>query len=77
LKYTTAQAWRDAAMQRKNSVSAIEAGQRRAKAVLHYAQQQVQPNADILADHELYILGKMDMQEYEQYLLFKHSQQAS
>lgn len=74
MKYKTAKAWRDAAMLRANGVSDIEIEQRRTQATLHYTQSNEQPDADILADHELYILGKMDMQEYEQYLLVKHQQ---
>ncbi|PCI00568.1 MAG: hypothetical protein COB79_05480 [Zetaproteobacteria bacterium] len=73
-KYQTAEAWRNDAMQRDNGVSDAESAQRRQQAEAHYKQESVNPDADILADHELFILGKMDMQEYEQYLLFKHSQ---
>ncbi len=62
-------------MQRENGVSEEESARRRALAEAHYAQEGVQPDEDIWADHELYILGKMEIEEYEQYLLFKHSQQ--
>ncbi len=72
-KYKTAEAWRDDAMQRENGVSDAEAASRRKQAEAHYKQEGVSPDADTCADHELFILGKMDMQEYEQYLLFKHS----
>lgn len=61
-------------MQRGNGVSDAEAISRRKQAEAHYQQESVLPDADTLADHELFILGKMDVQEYEQYLLFKHSQ---
>jgi len=73
-QYESADAWRDDAMVREQGVSDAEAASRRKQAEAHYAKENVQPTADILADHELFILGKMDMQEYEQYLLFKHSQ---
>jgi len=73
-KYKTADEWRDVAMQREDGVSSKVIASRRKQAEAHYAKENVQPTADILADHELFILGKMDMQEYEQYLLFKHSQ---
>ena len=77
LQYATAQLWREAAMLRPNLVSKEEEGKRRAQALLHYAKETAKPDADTLADHELYILGKMEVQEYEQYLLFKHGQQAT
>ena len=73
-KYQTAEAWRNDAMQRDNGVSDAESAQRRQQAEAHYKQDSINPDVDVLADHELFILGKMDMQEYEQYLLFKHSQ---
>ncbi|WP_038247124.1 hypothetical protein [Ghiorsea bivora] len=73
-KYKTAETWRDDAMQREHSVSDVEIASRRKQAEAHYEKEGVTPDADTLADHELFILGKMDMQEYEQYLLFKHSQ---
>ncbi|MDQ7002612.1 MAG: hypothetical protein Q9N02_08025 [Ghiorsea sp.] len=73
-QYKTAKIWRDDAMQRGNGVSDTEASSRCKQAEAHYEQESVLPDADTRADHELFILGKMDMQEYEQYLLFKHSQ---
>ncbi len=76
MKYATAKEWCEAAIKRENGVSDAESQQRRMLAEAHYAKENVQPTADILADHELYILGKMDMKEYEQYLLLKHSQNA-
>jgi len=75
-KYQSANAWRDDAMQRENGVSDAEAASRRSQAKSHYTKENMQPTADILADHEVFILGKMDKEEYEQYLLFKHSQNA-
>jgi len=77
LEYANAVEWREAAMQRESVGSSTDIAQRRAKAALHYVSEGVTPDADTLADHELYILGKMDMQEYEQYLLFKHSQKTA
>jgi len=74
VKYTDANAWRDDAMQRENGVSEDESKQRREQAKVHYKSEGIVPNADIAADHELFILGKMDKKEYEQYLLLKHSQ---
>ena len=72
MDYTTADEWRQAAMLRESAISEVVQQERRAKAAQHYAAGQ-KPDSDTLADHELYILGKMEMDEYEQYLLFKHS----
>ncbi|MDX8388211.1 MAG: hypothetical protein R8M46_06730 [Ghiorsea sp.] len=74
MKYTNAEEWRDEAMQREGIVAEAEIQQRRHQAEKHYKQEAEQPDTDTLADHELYILGKMELAEYEQYLLFKHSQ---
>jgi len=75
LKHKTAEEWRIEAMQREISIAEAEILQRRAQAQLHY-QNEAEADADTLADHELYILGKMELVEYEQYLLFKHSPKA-
>ncbi|MDX8381740.1 MAG: hypothetical protein R8M14_06465 [Ghiorsea sp.] len=77
MNYTDANAWLDDAMQRENGVSEDESAQRREQAERHYKTEGVVPNADIAADHELFILGKMDKKEYEQYLLLKHSQRTT
>jgi len=74
LKYATAEQWRTEAMKRESTVDEHEIMQRRAKAELHYQQEIVSPDSDTRADHELYILGKMELAEYEQYLVFKHGQ---
>jgi len=76
LEYSNANEWREAAMQRENGISDTESQQRRSQAALFYQQENNAPDADTLADHELFILGKMELEEYEQYLLFKHSAQA-
>jgi len=76
LEYSNANEWREAAMQRENGISDTESQQRRSQAALFYQQENTTPDADTLADHELFILGKMELEEYEQYLLFKHSAQA-
>jgi len=72
MSYETAEQWRDAAMQRENGVDAEESGRRREMVRRHYLREGSGHDADQLADHELYILGKMELGEYEQYLLFKH-----
>lgn len=72
MKYANAEAWRADAMQRENGILDDEIQQRRAIAQQFYLQQHEQPDADTLADHELFILGKMTQDEYEHYLLCKH-----
>jgi len=75
VKYTTAQIWKDEAMRRANGVDEVESERRRDMVRQHQLQEGVEINAESLADYELYILGKMDMDEYQQYLLFKHGRQ--
>jgi len=75
MSYANAEAWWYAAMQRESTVSANEEQTRRKIAHAHNQLNNIH-NPDALADQELYILGKMDLQEYEAYLLFKHSPQA-
>lgn len=70
-EYPTAAAWREAAMARPNGVDDLEIARRRTLARQHYAGEG-KPDADTLADHELYILGKMTMDEYQEYLVFKY-----
>ncbi len=59
-------------MQRDVEISAEELLTRRKVAHAHNQEHTIR-DADTLADQELYILGKMDLQEYEAYLLFKHT----
>jgi len=70
--YTNAEAWWYAAMQRESTVSPEEEQVRRKIAQAHNQQNNIH-DPDALADQELYILGKMDLREYEAYLLFKHT----
>ena len=72
MTYVSAEAWWYAAMQRESTVSPEEELARRNKAHAHNQLNGIH-DPDALADQELYILGKMDLQEYEAYLLFKHS----
>lgn len=72
--FSTADAWRDTAMARPNGVDPLESARRRATAREHYSRQGTPPSNDLLADHELYILGKMSMDEYQEYLVFKYGQ---
>ncbi len=76
MKYETAEQWRNAAMQRADGVGAEESERRRQTVRSHHAAEGTEPDAETLADYELYILGKMEMDEYQQYLLFKHAPSA-
>jgi len=71
-QYSSAAAWRTAAMQRPAVIDAVESARRAGIAHAHNQQQGIS-DADTLADQQLYILGKMDIEEYQAYLLFKHS----
>jgi len=73
MKYKTAQAWREAAMQRPHGVDDVEVACRKQAAHKHVLQEGGQPKGDIWEDYMLYIMGKMDLEEYQAYLLFKHS----
>lgn len=68
--------WRDAAMRRSSDISEAESSRRLAIADAYNRQQDIS-GPDILADQQLYIQGKMDIEEYQDYLLFKHSTKAS
>jgi len=70
--FITAHAWRDAAMQRLSDINMAESHQRRAAADAYNREQGISA-PDTLADQQLYIQGKMDIEEYQEYLLFKHS----
>ena len=70
--YPNAAAWYTAAMQRPSLCDADESRQRQSLADAHNQQNKIcDPN--VLADQELYIQGKMDKDEYQDYLLFKHA----
>jgi hypothetical protein len=67
--------WRDAAMRCSSDISEAELSRRLAIADAYNRQQDIS-DPDILADQQLYIQGKMDLEEYQDYLLFKHSAKA-
>ena len=72
--YATAAEWHAAAMLRPSLISDAEIEQRRTIAELHHANQLAsgEPVMETPAsDQELYILGKMDIEEYQAYLVFK------
>jgi len=73
IKYKTAAEWQRVAMQRMQGVNREEQDKRREQAQVHIQSEGIQSNADLWADYELYILGKMELEEYQDYLLFKHS----
>jgi hypothetical protein len=72
VNFTNAHAWRDAAMRRSSDINVTESNQRRAAADAYNREQSIS-SPDMLADQQLYIQGKMDLEEYQKYLLFKHS----
>lgn len=72
MKYETAEQWRREAMRRSDGVDAEESGRRREKVAAYHRAEGTEPDTDRLADYELYIRGKMDIDEYQQYLVFKH-----
>jgi hypothetical protein len=73
MDYRTADEWREAAMKRANGVDEDESGRRRKMLQLHQLEGGVEADADARADYELYILGKMEIEEYQKYLFLKHS----
>jgi len=73
MDYKTADEWRKAAMKRANGVDEAESGRRRKMVQLHQLQDGVEADAGDQSDYELYILGKMEIEEYQQYLFLKHS----
>ena len=62
-------------MQRPSSIDAAESLKRQVIADVHNRKEGV-TDPDILADQQLYILGKMDIEEYQSYLLEKHGGQS-
>lgn len=73
MEYKTAQAWKYAAEQRPQGVSDAEVARRKKEAKAHALQVGKKVSADVWGDYMLYITGKMDMEEYQAYLLFKHA----
>ena len=72
LIFDTAEQWYEEAMQRPDGVDYAESEKRQAQADAHNKSHSIS-DPDVLIDQQLYILGKMDMEEYQSYLLFKHS----
>lgn len=70
MPYATPDAWREAALKRPVGVDAAEQRRRREIAEAHHRQHGM-PDAQALADQELYIQGRMDLTEYRDYLLFR------
>ena len=73
-QYSNPSEWREVALLRSSRICDDEINQRRVVADAHNRKHSI-TDADTLADQQLYILGKMDLQEYQDYLLFKHSNQ--
>jgi len=74
-EHSTAAEWYAEAMQRDGAMNADEISQRREIAAAHNRQHHIH-DAATLADQELYIQGKMALDEYQYYLQFKHSNSA-
>ncbi|MFQ5519232.1 MAG: hypothetical protein ACE5E3_04440 [Mariprofundus sp.] len=74
--FSTAEQWRASAMQRESGISADESDRRAELADAHNRQERIS-DPDTLSDQQLYIQGKMDLDEYQDYLLFKHTRAAS
>ena len=71
-QFSTAEEWREAARQRNSVIDEAESCRRKALADA-YNRNNGTHDPDIFADQQLYIQGKMDIEEYQNYLLFKHS----
>jgi len=71
--YAHANQWREAAISRPQTIPAAISMQRQQAADQHNRQAGIS-DADVLKDQQLYILGKMELDEYQDYLLFKHRQ---
>jgi len=71
-QYSSAAEWHDAAMQRSSGIGDDEINQRRAVADAHNQKHGIN-DASVLVDQQLYIQGKMGLEEYQRYLQFKHS----
>ncbi len=69
--FATAEEWRAAAMRRPVGVSREEMERRRRIAEAHNREHGI-TDPDRLADQRLYIEGRMTLEEYEAYLVFKH-----
>lgn len=68
--------WRQDAMQRPSAIDTAESLRRQAIADAHNLRQGI-ADPDTLADQQLYVQGKMDIEEYQRYLLEKHARQTS
>ncbi|PIP01858.1 MAG: hypothetical protein COW18_03200 [Zetaproteobacteria bacterium CG12_big_fil_rev_8_21_14_0_65_54_13] len=69
--YDNAQTWFDAAMERATLLDEAGVLQRQAIADAHNACNNISDPA-MLADQQLYVQGRMELEEYERYLLFKY-----
>jgi len=72
--FTNPDDWRKDAIQRTSLCDAAESDRRKILADSHNRKENMF-DPDVLADQQLYIQGKMDVDEYQNYLLFKHSNQ--
>jgi len=73
MKYETALAWKKAAMHRDQCIGDKEVQRRKQMAKDHVIRNKKEASGDGWDDYMLYIMGKMELEEYQAYLLFKHS----
>jgi len=71
--YKNADEWREVAMERAVCIEMSEQNKRRLQAEQHQASEGDGVSEDVQQDYELYIQGKMDLEEYQSYLLYKHT----
>ncbi len=69
--FSSAGAWYEAATARSSAIELAESERRQAQASEHNRLHQI-ADPDVLRDQQLYIQGKMDIEEYQAYLLLKH-----
>ncbi|MDX8398373.1 MAG: hypothetical protein R8K49_08655 [Mariprofundaceae bacterium] len=73
MKYKTADEWCDSAMQRDSMIDESQQELREKHARDFVLQQGLAHDEGLWQDYQLYIQGKMELEEYQDYLLFKHS----
>jgi len=71
IPHESAQAWFAAAMMRISTLDETQIRQRQAIADAHNACNGIK-SPETLIDQQLYIQGRMELDEYERYLLFKY-----
>ena len=73
--FADADAWYTHAMQQPSMISAAESARRAAHAAAHNRLHGID-DAELLADQQLYIQGKLTLEMYQRYLLLKYGAQS-